>query len=550
MKLDGKSGKKVLIWLHKNAKEVYMPLCVLIVIGIAISRIGVKFALHSKIVLDIAVKAEFTKEFYYSIAQLIFLVFFQLALQSCYTVMNVESSCKLNMNMRERIFNTLMKKNYRDVTGYHTGELLNRIYNDSNVVVNGIMNILPNFISLITRIICVFVALFTLDKTITYVSLVLGPVVLISTRLYSKKMKSLHKKCMETDGVTRSFMLEALQNLLVIKSYKNIGNVTKKSREFQKINYKFNMKRNYISIVMNIIFYLSVTAGYYIAFSYCAFKVAQGIMTVGTLTAVVQLIGQVQTPFKELASCIPQFFATVASSERLMELYDVEDDRSEQVISGKKIGEGDVLVDIKNMSFSYDGIEYIFENADFKLKKGEIVAIGGISGIGKSTLLKIIMGIFYPQSGQVEVNIKVKNNAFSSYVPQGNLILSGTIRENIAFYREIDEEKIVYASKMAEIYDFIKELPDGFDTVLGEKGLGLSEGQVQRLAIARAIYFNAPLLILDEATSALDEKTEYKVLSNIREMGKTCIIISHKQASFEICDRIIHIDNKKIVDKG
>ncbi len=541
--------KNVLKWLHKQAKEVYLPLCVLIVIGIAISRIGVKFALHSKIVLDIAVKSEFTREFYYSIAQLIFLVFFQLGLQSAYTIISVETTCNLNMNLRERIFNTLLKKSYKEVTGFHTGELLNRIYNDTNVVVTGIMNILPNFLSLITRIIFVFIALFSLDRTITYVSLILGPIVLISTRLYSRKMKSLHKKCMESDGVTRSFMLEALQNLLVVKTYKNVGKVTEKSRDFQKINYGFNMKRNYISIAMNVIFYLSVTAGYYVAFSYCAYNVAKGIMTVGTLTAVVQLIGQVQTPFKELASCIPQFFSMIASSERLMDIYDIEDDRSENVITDEKIGADGTMVDIKNMYFSYDGNEYIFEDADFKIKKGEIVAIGGISGIGKSTLLKIIMGIYYPQKGNVAVNIKVRNNAFSSYVPQGNLILSGTIKENIAFYRPIDEEKIIHASKMAEVYDFINELPEGFDTVLGEKGLGLSEGQVQRLAIARAIYFNAPLLLLDEATSALDEKTEYKVLSNIRKMGKTCIIISHKQASFEICDRVIHIKNKKIVDK-
>ena len=543
-------GKKVLKWLHNYAKEVYLPLCVLIVLGISISRIGVKFALQSKIVLDIAIKSEFSNDFYYSIAQLIFLVFFQLGLQSAYTIMSVETTCSFNMNMRERIFNTLLKKSYKNVTDFHTGELLNRIYNDTNVVVSGIMNILPNVISLITRIIFVFIALFSLDKTITCISLILGPIVLISTRLYSKKMKSLHKKCMESDGVTRSFMLEALQNLLVIKTYKNVGQVTEKSRDYQKINYGFNMKRNYISIVMNIIFYLSVTAGYYVAFSYCAYKVAQGIMTVGTLTAVIQLIGQVQTPFKELASCIPQFFSMLASSERLMEIYDIENDRSEKVISGEKKPQGGKLVDIKNMYFSYDGNEYIFENADFNIKKGEIVAIGGISGIGKSTLLKIIMGIYYPEKGNVAVNIKVRDNAFSSYVPQGNLILSGSIKENIAFYRNIIDEKIIYASKMAEIYDFIKELPDGFDTVLGEKGLGLSEGQIQRLAIARAIYFNAPLLILDEATSALDEKTECKVLSNIKKMGKTCIIISHKQASFEICDRVIQIENKKIVDKA
>ncbi len=542
------SGKNVIKWLHNHAKSVYLQLCVLIVIGIAISRIGVKFALQSKTVLDFAVKGEFSEGFYMSIAQLIFLVFFQLGLQSYYTVMSVETTCKFNIQMRERIFNILLRKSYKDVTGFHTGELLNRIYNDTNVVVTGIMNILPNFISLVMRIIFVFIALFSLDRPLTYVSLVLGPVVLICTRLYSKKMKSLHKKCMESDGVTRSFMLEALQNILVVKSYKNAGKVTEKSREFQNANFKYNMKRNYISIAMNVLFYLSVTAGYYIAFSYCAYKVAQGIMTVGTLTAIVQLVGQVQTPFKELASCIPQFFSMLASSERLQELYDFEDDKCENVIAPIK-EKSDVIVEIKNMSFSYDGKENIFEDAEFSMKKGEIVAIGGISGIGKSTLLKIIMGIYSLDMGSVSVNIKVKNNAFSSYVPQGNMILSGTIRENIAFYRPVDEEKIIYATKMAELYDFINELPEGFDTVLGEKGLGLSEGQVQRLAIARAIYFDAPLLILDEATSALDEKTEYKVLSNIKEMKKSCIVISHKPASFEICDRVIRIENKKIVDK-
>ena len=543
-------AKNLRSWLHNHSKQVYLPLCVLVVIGICISRIGVKFALQSKIVLDFAIKGEFNKDFYMSIGQLIFLVFFQLGLQAYYTVLNVETTCKYNIYMRENIFNMLLKKNYKDVTSHHTGELFNRIYNDTNGVVTGVMNIIPNFISLVARIIFVYIAIFTLDKPLAYACLILGPVVLVFTRLYSRKMKSLHKKCMETDGATRSFMLEALQNLLVVKTYKNDSKVTEKSREFQNENFKYNMKRNYISIVMNVIFYLSVTAGYYIAFAYCSVKVAMGIMTVGTLTAVVQLVGQIQTPFKEIASCIPQYFSAIASAERLFEFYSMDDDHCSEVISDKKEQNSGYLVRIKDMTFSYDGKENIFESADFEMKNGEVVAIGGISGIGKSTLLKIIMGIYRPSSGEVFVNIHVRNNAFASYVPQGNMILSGTIKENIAFYRPIDDEKIEYAAKMAEIYDFIKEQPEGFDTVLGEKGLGLSEGQVQRLAIARAIYFDAPLFILDEATSALDEKTEINVLKNIRNMNKSCIIISHKKASFDICDRVIHIKDKKIIDKA
>lgn len=539
--------KKVLLWLHNHTKEIYLKIIVLTFIGIFISRLSVQFALQSKTVLDLATSGELSKDFYISIGQLIFLVLFQLGLQSFFTVINVETTCKYSMHMREKVFNTLLSKDWQSVTAYHTGELMNRINNDTNIIVNGIMNIIPNFVSLVSRILFVFLALHSLDTTLTYISLVVGPLVLILTRIYSKKMKSLHKKCMETDGITRSFMLEALQNILVIKTYRNHKPVTLKSREYQQENFKYNMKKNYISILMNILFYLGLTAGYYLAFSYCAFKVAKGIMTVGTLTAVVQLIGQVQTPFKSIASCIPQYFAAMASAERIVELYNMKGENYSSVINNEYTTDNTHLVEINGIYFSYDNNEIIFENADFSMKKGEIVTIGGISGIGKSTLLKLIMGILKPQKGSVKVNIKAKNNAFSSYVPQGNMILSGTIKENIAFYREINEERITEAAKTAQIYDFISQLPDGFDTVLGEKGLGLSEGQIQRIAIARAIYFDAPLLILDEATSALDENTELQVLKNIKESGKSCIIISHKKASFEICDKIIRIENKKII---
>ncbi len=540
-------NKRVLLWLHKNTKAIYLKIVVLTILGIFISALSVRFALQSKIVLDLATEGELSTDFFVSIARLIFLVVFQLGLQSFFTVVNVETTCKYNMTMKERVFNTLLFKDWEDVTSYHTGELMNRINNDTNVVVSGVMNIIPNFVALFTRIIFVFIALYSLDTTLTYVSFVVGPLVLILTRLYSRKMKSLHKKCMETDGKTRSFMLEALQNILVIKTYRKHKAVTLKSRDYQKENFRFNMKKNYISIAMNVLFYLGLTAGYYLAFSYCAYKVAKGIMTVGTLTAVVQLIGQIQTPFKEIASCIPQYFSAMASAERILELYDIKKENYLNVTKREYGKDENILLEIKNMDFSYNNGEKIFEGADFSMKNGEIVTIGGISGIGKSTLLKIIMGILTPQNGSVEINIKAKNNAFSSYVPQGNMILSGSIKENIAFYKEIDEEQIKEASKVAEIYDFISQLPNGFDTVLGENGLGLSEGQIQRIAIARAVYFDAPLLILDEATSALDEKTELKVLENIKACEKSCIIISHKKASFEICDKVIKIENKKIL---
>ena len=190
---------------------------------------------------------------------------------------------------------------------------------------------------------------------------------------------------------------------------------------------------------------------------------------------------------------------------------------------------------------------YALNDISFSIKKGETVGIIGPTGCGKSTFLKLILGILKPDSGEVNLYSDNKDKLLMAYVPQGNMILSGTIKENIAFYLPIDDEKIEEAAKASDIYSFIDMLPQKFDTVLGEKGLGLSEGQIQRLAIARAVYCDAPLLILDECTSALDEQTEKNVLNNLKnQKNKSCIIVSHKKAALEICDKVLKIENKKI----
>lgn len=405
------------------------------------------------------------------------------------------------------------------------------------------MNIIPNVVSLLSRIILSFLAIFMLDKTFATACLILGPVILIMTRVYSKKMKALHKKCMETDGKTRSFMLECIQNLLVVKSYRNEEAITEKSSEYQNENYKYTMKRSYISIAMNVIFVLAISAAYYLALAYCAYKVAAGVMTFGTLMAIIQLVGQVQVPFKDLASSIPQYFSSLASAERLLELSEMPDCQTSSNV--KKAEKSNLLAEFKNVTFAYD-TEAVLENADFEMKKGEFIAIGGLSGIGKSTFLKLILGIIKPDSGEVNVYGEKPDELLMAYVPQGNMILSGTIKENIAFYLPVDDEKIEEAAKIADIFDFVNGLPDKFNTVLGEKGLGLSEGQIQRIAIARAVYSGAPFLILDECTSALDEKTEANVLNNLKsQKNKSCIIVSHKKATLDICEKLLKIIDKK-----
>ena len=537
-----KENVKALKWLHKQSKSVYLPLIFLTVLGMIIAWVSVEFALYSKDVLDSAQNLNSDNSLKIKIIALMALVVFQVAIQALYSFLNVKISSKYSIRVKRSIFNTILRKDYAHITAYHTGELLNRINNDVNIIVSGVMNILPNVISLITRILLSFGTLFILDRQFATICLIIGPVILILTRMYSKKMKSLHKKCMETDGKTRSFMLECMQNLLVIKTYKNIDAVTEKSSEYQDSNYKFTIKRSYISIIMNVIFFLGVSAAYYAALAYCAYKVSIGVMTFGTLLAIIQLVGQVQVPFKELASAIPQYFSALASAERLLEIEELPEDNGQTVI---RKNDANILAEFKNVDFSYDE-KAIFENANFVMKKGEFIAISGLSGIGKSTFLKLILGIIHPQNGEICIYSDNPQKLTMAYVPQGNLILSGSIKENIAFYLPIDDEKIIEAAKASDIYDFVSALPRSFDTVLGEKGLGLSEGQIQRIAIARAVYCGAELLILDECTSALDEETEKNVLSNLKKLeNKSCIIVSHKKAAIEMCEKTLKIENCK-----
>lgn len=525
-------------WLLKRTgTKMYWKLAFLTLLGVVMSYLGVRFAIVSKEVLDIASHAK-EGSLFMQILYLMGMLVLLLASQVAYSLSNARISGKYAIQLKEHVFGVCLGRDWQSVSKIHSGELINRIHSDVNVIVTGVMLLIPNLVSLIFRIVLSFYELFRLDYLFAVVCLVLSPFILIGARLYSSKMKQLHKKCMETDGKTKSFMQEILQNLLVIKAYRNENAAVEHAREFQLLHFKFTLKRNHISILMNILFYLALTASYYIALGYCAWKLSIGLMTFGTLMAILQLLNQVQTPFKDLSSVIPQYFSTIASAERLEELEKLPQDERQRLFADEK-----PLVEIRDMSFSY-GDESIFQKTDFTMNQGEFIAISGISGIGKSTLLKLIMGILKPDEGEIRCQGEV------AYVPQGNMILSGTIRENIAFYRNVDEEKIIHSAKLAELYDFIETLPDGFDTVLGEKGLGLSEGQVQRLAIARAVYLDAPLFLLDECTSALDEATEAKVLENLKQIpGKSCIIISHKQAAFDVADRSIAVENRQIVAK-
>mgnify|MGYP002335347632 FL=1 len=289
---------------------------------------------------------------------------------------------------------------------------------------------------------------------------------------------------------------------------------------------------------------------------WCAIKVSMKAMTYGTLTTVLQLISQIQTPFVSITKMFPQYYAVLASAERIMEIENITNEESTyEKIDVKQTYDKLKSIRFNNIKFNY-GRETVIEHGDAMLNKGDFVAIRGISGIGKSTLMKMLLGVFKPQQGTIDICLEngktiqasPDTRCMFSYVPQGNYLFSGTIRENILMINpNASDEEVSQALKLSEIEDFIENLPDGLDTVIGEKGLGISEGQAQRLAIARALISNAPIILLDEATSALDKNTEEKVLDNIKKLNKkTCIIITHKAAALEVCNREFIINDKQL----
>lgn len=536
-------------WILKKARPILPGILLLAVIGILSSLLGVFFALLSKRVIDVATGQSSGNLLHEAVVLSGFLLL-QLILQILLSVSTVHVSGRFNIFCKTSLFNTILKKDYMKISEYHTGELLNRIGSDVSVVSGGLVNMLPNFLFYVTKIIGVFLALYVLDPAFALVCLCLGPVIFLSALLYRKRMKNLHKSTQIADGRVKSFMLETLQNLLVIKSFGCSDAASKKSKDLQMDHFRLSLRRNRISIAANVIYYIGLTAGYYAALAWGAYKISAGIMTFGTLTALLQLVGQIQTPFQGISSLLPQFYGMLASAERLQEIEALPDDPAE---STQEKGMLDwSSVSLSGIHFAYRE-EEVLSGADFTINQGEFTVITGTSGTGKSTLLKVMLGILPPQSGTAQVMLKdgsthalsEKRRLLFSYVPQGNLIVSGTIRENIAFFnQDALEEQIVKAAKVAQIWDFIKELPEGLETKLGENGLGLSEGQAQRLAVARAILYDAPILLLDEATSALDEETELAILTSLKEQtNKTCVLVSHKKAALNFCDRVVHFEN-------
>lgn len=476
---------------------------------------------------------------------------------------------KMEMALRRSMLDGILSRDYARVTAYHSGDLMNRLTNDISVVSSAASTMLPRVFELLSRLGFAFGILLSIDWMIAVLAIGAALVIALFSIVLRPILKRLHRRVQETEGEARSFMQETVENQLVVRVFGARERMLERLDGLQDKSFRAAMRRRLVTVLSGEGLTFVFTLGTLAALTWGTLSLAgvfgpERVISYGSLAAVLQLVSQVQTPFSALAGLVPQFFTMTASCERLMEIEELgleEGAESIEAAPGQRAMRGFESAEVKNLSFSYnkEGSELkVFDNASVTVSRGEFAAITGISGIGKSTLMKLLLGVYRPDGGSITITAgkgsapaSAATRELFAYVPQGNLLLSGSLRENIAFFNtEATDSEIMEAARIACADEFISGLPQGLSTPIGEHGLGLSEGQAQRIAVARAILRGSPVLLLDEATSALDPATEEKLLLNLRgSKVETLVIITHKNAALAVCDKEIRIEDGRIISR-
>ena len=546
--MNKNSNKAVLRWIYNRSKRYIPSVLVISLLAAFISVLFVGLALVSKTVLEIATGDQSGNLLNYGVLLSIFVIL-QVVCSGVESYLKARASGKFIIGLRKYLFEQIGVKKYSEISKHHSGDLLNRITGDVEVIQSFVVGTIPSAVSMVTKIIGCVAALIWLEPKVAILVLLVGILVPAFGRLLSKRFRLLHKEVQRSEGLSRSFMQECFMNLSVMKTFKSTKAITDRLDDYMAQNYRFKIKRSVVSIGIHLGLYSLFTIGYYAVLVWGAMQIAnpEVAFTFGTLTAFMQLISQLRMPLQNVSGIIPQYYSCIASAERLMEIEVIDNEKA--ALSYEQLKKCDnefkyILGD--KVCFSY-GDDNVLNNCSFKIERGSMTAIMGESGTGKSTLFKLLLSLYQADSGSITFNgdtaVDAAVRGMFAYVPQGNMIISGSIRENIAMCNpDISEEEIIKACKIAEIYDYIEALSNGIDTILSEKGSGLSEGQLQRIAIARAIVAQSPILLLDEATSALDKPTEAKELKNIKDMAdKTVILVTHRTSNLNLCDNIINL---------
>lgn len=527
----------------------------MIITGVIASIIGVLSAVASKRLVDFAISKD-KRNTILSFVIFFVLVIVQIGIRAFLSKKTTAVSENYSNKIRLDLYNKIAKANWRDFAEVHSDDVLTRLTSDISVVTTGVIDVIPTIIMFGVQLVFAFITLFIYDKVLAVLAIVLGPLSVLFYRLFRLKLKDYHMKIQRAEGIYRAYLHECIQNISILKVFTREDQSTVRLKELQDEKAKWVLKRNSVNITASSILSVGYYIGFILSFAWGAIRLSSGLITYGTLTVFFQLVSQVQGPFVSIARSIPQLIATEGSALRLMELENIKQEKLPQ--QNNNINIKNAAIEFNKLAFQYKENKPVLKNITTLINPGEIVSIIGPSGEGKTTLVRLVLSLLEQNEGFIRIasdgekyDINPSFRNILSYVPQGNTLFSGTIIDNIRIGKaDATEEEVKQALIDASAYNFVSQLKDGMYSIVGERGIGLSEGQAQRLTIARALIRNAPILILDEATSALDEETELKVLNAIKnkKTRPTCLFITHRPTVYNLTDRVLRLKDGVLVE--
>ena len=454
---------------------------------------------------------------------------------------------KAQNRMQQRVLDRILRSEWRGKESRHSGDVLNRLEFDVTNVVNFLTETLPSALSVLAMFIGAFSYLASMEWRLAVLVAAMVPLFVIVSKIYIRQMRGLTRQVRDSDSKVQAFMQEITQNRMLVKTLESGGFMINRLENTQSELRRNVVRRTSFSVFSNFILNFGFTLGYLVAFLWAAVRMSAGTLSFGGMTAFLQLVSKIQGPARSLTKLVPAFVSVFTAAERLMELEeDPLEEQGDPIVLDAPCG-----VRLDNVSYAYqDGETNVIDNLSFDFRPGCCTAILGETGAGKTTLVRMLLALLQPQSGSLHIYNNVEERLLTPrlranfvYVPQGNTLLSGTIRENLCLGKHNATDEEMREALIKSCAEFVFDLPDGLDTACAEKGGGLSEGQAQRICIARALLRNRSVMLFDEATSALDPDTERRLLKNIlASHDKTIIFITHRLAVVDYCDDVLRVE--------
>lgn len=551
-------------WIYSHCKSCTPYLIIIILIGALSSLLDVSKAMITKYLIDSATSNNIggIKKW---IAILATVLLFYVFLTCANSIISSYCSEKLKNQLQEKLYDHIIHSTWLEHSKYHSVELLTRITNDVKTITDMLVQTIPSMISLFVMLTLSLFALISLSPMMCLISVVIFPFLILLSKIFGKKLNYFYMAIQKNETNYNRFLQESFNNILIVKSFCLEKRKKQELNSIQNNRLKLSLKRSYFNCISSGLLAFSSFLGYFFVFVWGSFNLlSNGISIFGNLTAMLELINNIQYPIFGLSSSFPQLISSLAATDRLIEIQNMPLEHTSYNIDSKYPESiNDISKDINfafntkisfnNVSFRYIYNKPILNDISFNINSGEILGLVGTSGGGKTTLIRLLLSLIYPNNGDITINdehLTPSHRKLISYVPQGNTLFSGTILDNLKFGNPTaNENDIINALKSSSSFDFINSLSDKLNSVIGEKGIGLSEGQAQRLTIARALLRKKPILILDEATSSLDCETELKILMEIKNLNPkpVCIIITHRLTALSICDRVFKLENKNLI---